>query len=420
MTATLTPEPLDVVVINDFAHIRGGSDRAALESAVGLARAGHRVLLFTAVGPVAPHLLEEPGLEVRCLGANDILGDQSRVRAAINGIWNQQAADALRRALATFDPSRTILHLHGYTKALSMAVPRAAVKLGFRIVLSLHDYFLTCPNGAYFVHPRLEPCNLRPLSGACFACNCDARKRSHKLWRFTRAWMQNRIVKMPSLFSHVIAVSETCRRTARTMLPPNIPISTVLYPVDAEYDDPLTVEKNTAFVFVGRLERNKGAHLFAAASARLGVEAVFCGKGPAEAEIKALNPKARITGWLDRDALRREVSRARAVVFTSLWAETFGLVVAESLARGVPVIASRGTAAEEQIEHEINGLLFERGSVDSLAASIERLADPVYAQKLGRAAHARWWEQPLTLARHVAALEEIYATALKPASVLRA
>jgi len=415
MIATLTQDPVDVVVVNDFAHIRGGSDRAALESAVGLARAGHRVLLFTAVGPVAPHLLEVPGLEVRCLGAQDILAADSRLDAAVSGIWNQQAANALRRALATFDKTRTIVHIHGYTKALSMAVPRAAAKLGYRIVLSLHDYFLACPNGAYFVHPRLEPCTRVPLSGSCLACNCDARKRTHKLWRFARTWMQNRVVDLPAQLAHVIAVSETCRRTARSLLPPDVPVTTVPYPVDAEYDEPLPVAANNAFVFVGRLERNKGPHLFAEAAARLGVEAVFCGKGPAEAEIKALYPQARITGWLNRTALRREIARARAVVFPSLWAETFGLVVAEALARGVPVIASRETAAEEQIQHEINGLLFERGSVDSLAAAMTRLRYADYAAGLGLAAHTRWWQQPLTLERHVAGLEAVYTRVLKPA-----
>lgn len=414
MIATLTQDPVDVVIANDFAHIRGGSDRAALESAIGLARAGHRVLLFTAVGPVAPHLLDVPGLEVRCLGEPDILGNQNRLDAAVNGIWNRQAASSLRLALADFDPARTVVHIHGYTKALSMAVPNAATKLGYKVVLSLHDYFLACPNGAYFLHPRLEPCTKVPLSAGCLGCNCDSRNRIHKLWRFTRTWMQNRVVRLPAQLAHVIAVSETCRRSALSLLPRGVPVSTVHYPVDAEHDEPLPVASNTAFVFVGRLERNKGPHLFAEAAARLGVEAVFCGKGPAEAEIKAIYPSARITGWLDRTALRREVARARAVVFPSLWAETFGLVVAEALSRGVPVIASRGTAAEEQIENETNGLLFDRGSVKSLTSALDQLRDPRRAAEIGRTAHTRWWEQPLTLERHVAGLEDVYARVLKP------
>jgi glycosyltransferase involved in cell wall biosynthesis len=153
--------------------------------------------------------------------------------------------------------------------------------------------------------------------------------------------------------------------------------------------------------------------LFAQAAARLGVEAVFCGRGPAEAEIKALYPNARVTGWLDRTALRTEMARARAVVFPSLWAETFGLVVAEALARGIPVIASRGTAAEEQIEHENNGLLFTRGSIDSLAAAITRLQDPAFAATMGQAAHERWWRHPLTLERHIGGLEDVYGRVLK-------
>ena len=410
-------DPLDVIVANDFAHIRGGSDRAALEGAVGLAQAGHRVLLFTAVGPMADSLREIPNLEVVCLGTSDILADHSRARAALHGMWNAPVARQLREILSSRDPSRTVVHVHGYTKALSMAVPHAAASAGFRVVLSLHDYFLACPNGAYFLHPHLEPCSLRPLGVSCFTCQCDARRYTHKLWRFARTWVQNRLVDLPHRLAHVIAVSEKCRHTARTLLPSSVPITTVPYPVDAVYDEPLDVARNHAFVFVGRLERNKGPHLFARAAARLGVEAVFCGKGPAEAEIRALYPQARITGWLDRDALRAEVAKARAVVFPSLWAETFGLVVAESLARGVPVIASRETAAADQIADGHNGLLFARGSVDELARCLEQMRDASTAARLGATAHALWWEQPLTLAHHVAGLEEVYTRVLSPAAV---
>ncbi len=410
-------DPIDVIVANDFAHIRGGSDRAALESAIGLAQAGHRVLLFTAVGPVADSLGDVPNLEVVCLGMSDILADRSRARAAFHGVWNAPVARAFRQILSTRDSSRSIVHLHGYTKALSMAVPHAAAEAGFSVVLSLHDYFLACPNGAYFLHPRLEPCSLRPLGAACLACNCDARRRSHKLWRFARTWVQNRLVGLPKRLAHVIAVSEKCRHTARALLPATVPITTVPYPVDAVYEEPVDVARNHAFVFVGRLERNKGPHLFARAAAQLGVEAVFCGKGPAEAEIRALYPQARITGWLDRDALRAEVGKARAVVFPSLWAETFGLVVAEALARGVPVVASRETAAADQIADGHNGLLFDRGSADQLAQCINRMRDAPTAARLGATAHSLWWEQPLTLARHVAGLEEVYSRVLRPAVV---
>ena len=55
---------LEVVVLNDYATLNGGSTAVAIASALGLAERGVRVTLFTCVGPVAPQLRDVPNLEV--------------------------------------------------------------------------------------------------------------------------------------------------------------------------------------------------------------------------------------------------------------------------------------------------------------------------------------------------------------------
>ena len=50
-------------------------------------------------------------------------------------------------------------------------------------------------------------------------------------------------------------------------------------------------------------------------------------------------------------------------------------VVWESLAAGVPVVASKESGASDFIEHEVNGLLFTSGSSEDLASCIDRLYD---------------------------------------------
>jgi glycosyltransferase involved in cell wall biosynthesis len=277
-------------------------------------------------------------------------------------------------------------------------------------VLTLHDYFLGCPNGGLFVYPEMSVCHRTPLSLDCFSCRCDSRNHAHKLWRFARTWIQNRVADLPRRLDCVIALSTLNRDTARTFLPTDTPIVTVPNPVDVSVGAPVDVEQNDAFVFAGRLEPYKGPQLLAAAAARNQARAVFCGDGPAADLVRDTYPAARVTGWLDPVHLQTELSSARALVFPSLWPETFGLTALEALARGIPVIASRGTAAEEQIEHDVNGLLFERGSVDDLAAMMRRLDDPATAARLGREAHRRYWRNPYTLTRHVKALEQLFGS----------
>jgi len=403
---------LDIIVVNDYAHVRGGGDRVALASAIGLSDAGHRVTFFCAVGPVDAGLSGHPGVRVVCLGQPDILGDPHRMRAARRGAWNWGASAAFRRAVRGLDPSRTLVHVHSYTKALSASVPCAADKLGFRTVLSLHDYFLFCPNGAFFEYPAMKVCGRAPLGVDCLKCHCDARSHGHKLWRFARTWWQNRAAALPRRLSCAIAVSGASLEVARRHLPARTSLELVPYPVDAEYRHPVEVENNDTFLFVGRMELYKGPQLLAAAAARLGAKAVFCGEGPATARVREIYPEALLAGWQDREALPGRFAAARALVFPSLWPETFGLTAAEALARGVPVVVSSSTAAADLIEHGSNGLVFDRGSVWSLAESLRRLRDPELARALGREAHRRYWSNPLTLYRHVARLEEVYASVL--------
>lgn len=410
--------PSHIVIVNDFAHVRGGADRVALSSAAGLAEAGHRVTFFAAVGPVEESLSLHPGITVICLEQSDILRDPRRLRALRQGLWNSSAARAFRARARDWDPATTIVHVHCYSKALSASVPYAATEMGLRTVLTLHDYFLGCPNGGLFEYPAMAVCRRDPLGAGCFTCNCDSRHYSHKLWRFARTWIQNRIADLPRRLDGVIALSALNQENARRFLPPDIRLVTVPNPVDIAAGEPVKVEDNSAFVFAGRLEPYKGPQLLAQAAAGRNATAVFCGTGPAADTIREIYPAARVTGWLTPRDLQAELGRARALVFPSLWPETFGLTALEALARGIPVIASRGTAAEEQVQHDVNGLLFERGSAASLAEMMRRMEDPATAARLGREAHRRYWREPFTQARHVAALEALFGSleTIRPAA----
>ena len=64
------------------------------------------------------------------------------------------------------------------------------------------------------------------------------------------------------------------------------------------------------------------------------------------------------------------MSKATYLVVPSIWHETFGLIVIEAFANGLPVIASRIGALAELVKDNYTGLLFEPGSSSSLAEKI--------------------------------------------------
>jgi glycosyltransferase involved in cell wall biosynthesis len=60
------------------------------------------------------------------------------------------------------------------------------------------------------------------------------------------------------------------------------------------------------------------------------------------------------------------------LIAPSIWPESFGLVTREALAAGLWVIASRAGALAEPIEHAVNGLVVEPGSVEELKAALRQ------------------------------------------------
>ncbi len=80
-------------------------------------------------------------------------------------------------------------------------------------------------------------------------------------------------------------------------------------------------------------------------------------------------------GKVTQDKLIKYYDQSDIMLVPSLWQEPFGLVVAEAMARGLPVIASNVGGPAEMITHEGNGLLVEPGDEQALATAITRLVD---------------------------------------------
>jgi glycosyltransferase involved in cell wall biosynthesis len=92
----------------------------------------------------------------------------------------------------------------------------------------------------------------------------------------------------------------------------------------------------------------------------------------------------------------------------SRWEEAFGLSIAEAMAAGKPVIATRVGGIPELVEDGITGILVARGDTASLANSVVVLArDRELRERLGRAAKCRT-EVHFNVTQNVSILLDLY------------
>jgi glycosyltransferase involved in cell wall biosynthesis len=151
-------------------------------------------------------------------------------------------------------------------------------------------------------------------------------------------------------------------------------------------------------VYFGRLAPEKGVRTLIEALGLLASDPlrfVFAGRGP---DSERLQRRARELGleryvhfvsWLEPAALARVVKRAQFAVLPSL-EESFGNTLAETMALGVPLIATTAGSSPEVVLDGITGRLVTPGDAAALAAAIaEMRANPAQRRAFGEAAHAR-------------------------------
>lgn len=153
-------------------------------------------------------------------------------------------------------------------------------------------------------------------------------------------------------------------------------------------------------IFVGSLDREKGLQDALEALQRVSAMGYedwtlrVAGKGNASSfdsqiDSLGLGNHIQFLGYLDRDALKRELGLAHLAIIPS-HGESFGLAVAEAQVAGLPVVAYRVGAVPELIEHGVTGWLVPLRRPDRLAqAVVQAIESPRLTYEAGQAGRKR-------------------------------
>jgi glycosyltransferase involved in cell wall biosynthesis len=144
---------------------------------------------------------------------------------------------------------------------------------------------------------------------------------------------------------------------------------------------------------VGRVAPEKNLHVVIDAYRALArrvpqARCVIVGDGPGRAALEAANPDVIFAGTRRGDELAAFYASADLFVFPSL-TETFGNVVLEAMASGIPVVAYAEAAAREFIRNGQNGIRVAPGNEGGLIERAATLgADATVRMAMGHAARA--------------------------------
>jgi glycosyltransferase involved in cell wall biosynthesis len=319
------------------------------------------------------NLLQNKGheCELFLLSNQSISGKTGVLETAFNLVYSLKSKTLINKKLlrSMFD----IVHVHNFFPLLTPSVYDACIEAGVPVVQTLHNYRTICPGALLMRDGKIcETCvTASPYNGSFHKCYRDsffasfavARMVAYHRKKLTWQYKVNRFIALTEFGKNKFI--EAGFPANKISVKPNF------------VEDPLKPQKiinhnrNGKALFVGRLSPEKGVDILIKAWGNIHHPLEIAGTGPLFSELKK-NASDNVTflGQLSKDEVIHKMIEASFLIMPSICYETFGLVIIEAFACGLPVVASRLGSMKEIIQDGITGMHFKAGDGDDLAEKI--------------------------------------------------
>jgi glycosyltransferase involved in cell wall biosynthesis len=329
----------------------GGEDRVVAAEADLLRSAGHQVEQVLADNPMSP---------------------MAAAGAMLKSPWNPASRQTVEGAVARFKPD--VAHVHNTWYALSPSVLDGLRASRVPTVMTVHNYRLMCVNGMLLRDggPCEDCVGRSPLPGIRHRCYRNSVIASTAA-AATIAYNRRRKTWADGVHLYLAPTEFVRGRLVDGGFPADR-VQVKPHFVEDPGLRPAPPSQSQTVLHVGRLSADKGGHALLDAWAAFGttdLELVCIGDGPLRDELSRRRvPGVRFVGSVSQREVRSWMLRARVLVAPSAWYETFGLVVAEAMAAGLPVIVPTGGALAEVAS---DGAAVEPENVDTAGSAGDQL-----------------------------------------------
>jgi len=253
-----------------------------------------------------------------------------------------------------------IVHVHNYFPVLTASVFKAAKAAGAKLVHTVHNYRWWCISGNFY----------RPTVGICTLC-VDQKNFwngiKHRCYR--NSLLQSLVAKLAYAYYKKIGVFQWIDQfwvltqfQYQQLIKLGVPANKLqLKPnmLDAANFD--AAAPRSGFLYIGRLDPEKGIEYILSEWVKLSqqYQLTVIGSGSLEAALKRQynQPNIIFTGALPFDQVNQYLQKAQYTIQPSLWYETMGLTIIESMQQGTPVIGFNIGTRPELIEHGKTGFI---------------------------------------------------------------
>ena len=404
-----------LIVSDHYPPFIGGAHRQTHLLARHMASRGHEVTVVTSWHGGLPMREQIEGVDVRRV--RELRTVSSRLVRDAAQRQHPPYADpvtvrSLRRILRETRPQ--LVHVHGL---LAFSVSAALVGKQIPLLLSARSYGTFCATRA-MIHDGL-PCT-GPSPRKCLKCagERDGPVKAALAVAGLAASRPLLVRKLTGLHSvstyvhdmmveHLLGGPDS--PAARSIVDATIPSFLASDDVPGSVPVEQFVEqlpREPFILFVGAMSRLKGLGTLFDAYRRLVEPPPLVLIGTRRPDALELPPGTVVLTDVPNEAVMAAWDHAMFGVMPSLWPEPFGMVVAEGMSRGRPVIGTQTGGHVDMLDAE-SGILVPQGDVEALARAMQDLVDhPERREAMGRAARER--AQMFTAKSVVPRFEQLY------------